>query len=64
MAQELTAVLQFAHQANIDRYRRILATHLTTHERAFVERRLAEEQSALQQITRSAAPTRTSVDAA
>lgn len=64
MARELSAALQLAHQANTDRYRRILATHLTAHERTFVERRVAEAQSALQQIPKNAAPTGTSVEAA
>jgi hypothetical protein len=40
---------QFGHRANIDRYRKILGTYLSAEERRFVERRLAEEQAALQQ---------------
>lgn len=36
-----------ARQSNIDRYRRILQTKLTEHERRFVERRLAEEEERL-----------------
>jgi hypothetical protein len=39
----------FAHQANIDRYQRILQTQLTAEERHFVERFLAEQQAALKQ---------------
>jgi hypothetical protein len=31
-------------EANVQRYRRLLATRLTDHERRFVERRLAEEE--------------------
>ena len=64
MTREKRAAFEFAHQANIDRYRRILATPLTAHERAFLERRIAEEQSSLEQISKAAALTRTSVDAA
>jgi hypothetical protein len=41
---------QFAHRAKITRYQIILATYLTAEERRFVERRLAEEQAALQQL--------------
>jgi hypothetical protein len=39
----------FAHQANIDRYQRILQTQLTAEERRFVETFLAEQQAALKQ---------------
>jgi hypothetical protein len=35
------------HRNNISRYRRLLKTLLTDFEREFIERRLAEEQSAL-----------------
>ena len=37
-----------AHRQNIDRYRRLLRTSLTALERDFIERRTAEEQSALE----------------
>ena len=40
----------FAHQANIERYRKLLRTYLTDNERSFVQRRLAEEQTALRQL--------------
>jgi hypothetical protein len=49
------AVRKFAHQTNIDRYRKILNTFLSLHERSFVERRLAEEKVALQQLVNGAA---------
>jgi hypothetical protein len=39
-----------AHQNNINRYCRILATHLTDHEREYVHRRIAEERLALEQL--------------
>ena len=40
----------FAHKANIERYRKILETFLTAEEEGFVKRRLAEEQTALDQL--------------
>ena len=42
--------LLFAHKANIERYRKILGTFLTAKEEGFVKRRLAEEQTALDQL--------------
>jgi hypothetical protein len=38
---------RWTREANIRRYRRLLATQLTDHERNFVEQRLAEELKAL-----------------
>jgi hypothetical protein len=55
---------QFAHRANIARYQKILATYLTAEERRFVERRLAEEQAALQQFSVSVASVSESICAA
>ena len=46
---------QFAHKANMARYQKILATYLTAEERRFIERRMAEEQAALQQLGSSIA---------
>ncbi len=40
-------VFVFARCENIERYRRMLRTHLTQTEREFVERRLGEEKQAL-----------------
>ncbi len=37
-----------AHRNNIERYHRLLQTHLSEIERRFIERRISEEQSALQ----------------
>ena len=56
MTLELYTNLKFVHRANIDRYKKILATYLTDEERHFVERRLAEEQASLEptRISRSA----------
>jgi hypothetical protein len=56
MTLRMETAQQFAHRANIERYRKILATYLTAEERRFVERRLAEEQQALQQLAWKAAP--------
>ena len=56
MTLRMETVKQFAHRANIERYRKILATYLTAEERRFVEGRLAEEQLALQQLAWKAAP--------
>ena len=39
---------RFGREANVRRYRRLLATYLTEKERQFVERRLAEELQAAQ----------------
>jgi hypothetical protein len=44
------------HRNNIRRYRKLLQTKLTDLERQYVERRLSEEQSALDAITTTALP--------
>jgi hypothetical protein len=49
-----------AHQTNIRRYRRLLATHLTDLERAYIERRLNEEQSSMQALLQKEFPDRLS----
>jgi hypothetical protein len=64
MTLRMETAQQFAHRANIERYRKILATYLTVEERRFVERRLSEEQVALQQLVWSIAPEGQSVCAA
>jgi hypothetical protein len=43
-------IAQFVHRSNIAKYERMLTTYLTELERRFVERRLAEEQVALQHL--------------
>ena len=45
-----------AHRNNISRYRGLLKTILTDLERAFIERRLAEEQSAFQALAAGTLP--------
>ena len=56
MILRMETAAQFAHKANMARYQKILATYLTTEERRFIERRVAEEQAALQQLGSSIAP--------
>jgi hypothetical protein len=41
-----------AHRNNVDRYRRLLATRLTDLERAYIERRLSDEQAAVEALLR------------
>ena len=45
-----------AHRNNISRYERLLATQLTELERNYVERRLAEERTALMALTAPGLP--------
>lgn len=44
------------HRNNIHRYRRLLGTSLTELERDYVERRLAEERSAIDALTAETLP--------
>jgi hypothetical protein len=46
----------WTHRNNIHRYRQLLQTKLTELERDFIERRLTEEQSALDGSAASAFP--------
>jgi hypothetical protein len=45
-----------AHRNNMHRYRRLLRTKLSELERQFIERRLAEEQTALEALTAETFP--------
>lgn len=56
MTADIDKAVQAVHQANIDRYCRILGTALTEHERQFVERRLGEEQEALRNACQPISP--------
>ena len=47
---EITIRLQ-AHRQNIARYRSLLKTELTGIERAFIDRRIAEEESAVRRLS-------------
>ena len=45
-----------AHRNNLQRYRRLLATRLSEIERQFIERRLTEEQAALEALAADVFP--------
>lgn len=45
-----------AHRNNLSRYRRLLETRLSDIERQFIERRLAEEQAALEALAADVNP--------
>lgn len=45
-----------AHRQNIERYRRLMRTNLTTLELNFIERRIAEEQLALDRLAAGTFP--------
>ena len=47
MTDMRTAMIR-AHQANIDRYCRLLATQLTQNEREYIHKRIVEERAALE----------------
>jgi hypothetical protein len=49
-----------AHRNNIDRYRRLLTTHLSDLERGFIERRLSEEQVSVRALLQETLPDRLS----
>lgn len=55
MIDETLARLR-AHRNNILRYRRLLTTNLTQLERDYVERRLAEEEDAMHDLSARALP--------
>ena len=45
-----------AHRNNVHRYRRLLATRLSDLERAYIERRLREEQASMETLSQEAFP--------
>ena len=47
---QLETSLLFAHQGNIVRYKKLLHTYLTDHERVFIRRRLEEERQSIAQL--------------
>ena len=57
MSSDLQSALITTHRANVERYRRILGSYLTVEERAFVERRIAEEETALRWLIANRVPT-------
>lgn len=56
MTLNMQSTMIFAHRANIERYRRLLKSRLTDHERKYVERRLGEEKKALLELGQGCAP--------
>ncbi len=50
MMTDMIAARIRAHQANIRRYSRLLATQLTDLERQYIHRRIAEERRELEQL--------------
>jgi hypothetical protein len=61
MTEENFARLR-THQNNIQRYRQLLETRLTDLERQFIERRLSEEQLALEALVASTFPLTSPID--
>lgn len=55
MTDEDFALLR-SHRNNIHRYRRLLETQLSALERQYLERRLSEEQAAIEMLSRSIFP--------
>ena len=55
MIDEKLALLR-THRNNISRYHRLLKTELTEFERQFIERRLSEERSAMENLAASTFP--------
>ena len=55
MIDEKLALLR-ARRSNIRRYSRLLETELTEFERRYIERRLSEERTAMQELTASTFP--------
>lgn len=53
MKRDARNALIRAHQNNINRYCRLLATHLTDHEREYVHRRIAEERFELERLLKT-----------
>ena len=55
MISDFESALQWAHTANINRYRRLLSSTLNDNERQFIEQLLNEEEEALLQTVREMA---------
>jgi hypothetical protein len=58
MMTEMTQERLRAHRNNIHRYQRLLATHLSDLERAYIERRLTEERAGVEAVLQQALPDR------
>ena len=59
MSREARNALVRAHQQNINRYCRLLATKLTDHERQFIHRRIVEERLELERLSNISEPAAT-----
>lgn len=51
MPDEIITIKLQAHRQNIARYRSLLNTELTEVERTFIDRRIAEEETAVRRLT-------------
>jgi hypothetical protein len=56
------SLMNWVHRQNIERYLRMMETPLTSVERSFLERRIAEEEAALRLTIRTEAPTKMAAD--
>jgi len=45
-----------AHRNNVQRYHRLLTTHLSDLERTYIERRLSEEQASMEALSQDTFP--------
>lgn len=59
MIDDNLAILR-THRNNIRRYRRLLKTKLTSLERSYIERRIAEEKAAMEAVAATTFPIRLS----
>ena len=60
---EFNKALTFAYRTNIDRYQRLLRTHLAKKKRTSIEHRLADEEQAIRELDKSTQTTRRPDDA-
>ena len=58
MMTEMTLERLRAYRNNVHRYQRLLATHLSDLERAYIERRLMEERAGVESVLQQALPDR------
>ena len=56
------SLMNWVHRQNIERYLRMMETPLTSVERSFLEKRIAEEETALRLTIRTEAPTKIAAD--
>jgi hypothetical protein len=56
------SLMNWVHRQNIERYLRMMETPLTSVERSFLEKRIAEEETALRLTIRTEAPTKMAAD--